>query len=112
MAPAFVCQPMWPCSCATTCCDGLNPSRGTPLCVQALIRPWRLGKVVQQLNASGIRGMTVQEVKGAGVQGGEHALVGGLVRALQIGILIPGTPPPPKIFGKLRTFGTPTSGKS
>ena len=37
---------------------------------QAIIRPWRLGRVVEQLNASGIRGMTVADVKGAGVQGG------------------------------------------
>jgi nitrogen regulatory protein PII len=38
--------------------------------LQAIIRPWRLGRVVEQLNASGIRGMTVADVKGAGVQGG------------------------------------------
>nr|AHW46897.1 PII protein [Chlorella variabilis] len=38
--------------------------------VEALIRPWRLSTVVAKLNASGIRGMTVSDVKGAGVQGG------------------------------------------
>lgn len=42
------------------------------LCLQAIIRPWRLDKVVEQLNASGIRGMTVEDVRGAGVQGGEQ----------------------------------------
>jgi nitrogen regulatory protein PII len=44
--------------------------------LQALIRPWRLARVVEQLNASGIRGMTVSDVKGAGVQGGEQARQG------------------------------------
>lgn len=39
--------------------------------MQAIIRPWRLSKVVLSLNESGIRGMTVTDVKGAGVQGGE-----------------------------------------
>lgn len=38
--------------------------------VEAIIRPWRLNKVVLQLNASGIRAMTVDDVRGAGVQGG------------------------------------------
>ncbi|KAI7838893.1 hypothetical protein COHA_007358 [Chlorella ohadii] len=38
--------------------------------VEALIRPWRLQKVTEQLNAAGIRGMTVSDVKGAGEQGG------------------------------------------
>ncbi|KAL4439703.1 hypothetical protein ABPG75_002704 [Micractinium tetrahymenae] len=52
------------------CCDlsafpGCNFFR-----VEAIIRPWRLNKVVEQLNASGIRGMTVEDVRGAGVQGG------------------------------------------
>lgn len=39
--------------------------------VEAIIRPWRLSKVVHELSAAGIKGMTVCDVKGAGVQGGE-----------------------------------------
>ncbi|KAL4853204.1 Nitrogen regulatory protein P-II [Chlorella vulgaris] len=54
---------------------------GFPACrffrVEALIRPWRLARVVEQLNASGIRGMTVSDVKGAGVQGGRRERYGG-----------------------------------
>lgn len=38
--------------------------------VEAIIRPWRLAKLVSVLNAAGIRGLTVSEVQGAGVQGG------------------------------------------
>lgn len=38
---------------------------------QAVIRPWRLSKVVAELDKAGIRGMTVTECQGAGVQGGE-----------------------------------------
>ncbi|GAB4813918.1 hypothetical protein N2152v2_000964 [Parachlorella kessleri] len=38
--------------------------------VEAIIRPWRVEKVVKRLNANGIRGMTVTDVRGAGVQGG------------------------------------------
>jgi nitrogen regulatory protein PII len=34
------------------------------------VRPWRLDKVAGELRAVGIRGMTVSEVRGAGVQGG------------------------------------------
>lgn len=45
--------------------------------VEAIIRPWRLNKVVEQLNANGIRGMTVSDVKGAGVQGGSKERYGG-----------------------------------
>jgi hypothetical protein len=52
---------------------------------QALIRPWRLQKVVAQLNASGIRGMTVTEARGAGMQGGEQPAVDGQGRALTEG---------------------------
>lgn len=40
--------------------------------VEAIIRPWRLTKVVLQLNEAGIRGMTVSDVRGAGVQGGKR----------------------------------------
>jgi nitrogen regulatory protein PII len=35
-----------------------------------VIRPWRLQKVVHELSSRGIKGMTVSEVRGAGVQGG------------------------------------------
>lgn len=42
---------------------------------QAIIRPWRLQKVVAQLAAHGIRGLTVSSVQGAGVQGGEYTAV-------------------------------------
>jgi len=38
--------------------------------IEAIIRPWRLNKVVSVLNSSGIRGLTVSDVQGAGVQGG------------------------------------------
>lgn len=59
------------------CCDlsafpGCNFFR-----VEAVIRPWRLDKVVGQLYASGIRGMTVQDVRGAGMQGGRKERYGG-----------------------------------
>lgn len=40
--------------------------------VEAIIRPWRLQAVVQALNKSGVRGMTVSDVRGAGVQGGKR----------------------------------------
>ena len=40
--------------------------------VEAIIRPWRLNKVVGELSRGGIKGMTVSEVKGAGVQGGKR----------------------------------------
>ena len=39
---------------------------------QAILRPWRLSKVVSGLNSVGIRGMTVSDVRGAGVQGGKR----------------------------------------
>ena len=38
--------------------------------VEAIIRPWRLQKIVTELSATGIKGMTVSDVRGAGVQGG------------------------------------------
>jgi len=38
--------------------------------VRAMIRPWRLEKVVLSLNAAGIRGLTTYPVKGSGVQSG------------------------------------------
>ena len=44
--------------------------RCAPLCMQAIVRPWRLGKLTSVLSAAGIRGMTVSEVLGAGIQGG------------------------------------------
>ena len=47
-------------------------AQSSPLSPQAIIRPWRMDKVVQSLNAAGIRGMTVTDVRGAGVQGGEY----------------------------------------
>jgi len=40
--------------------------------VEAIVRPWRTSKLVQVLNAAGIRGMTVSDVQGAGVQGGSR----------------------------------------
>jgi nitrogen regulatory protein PII len=39
--------------------------------VEAIIRPWRLNKVVAELSRTGVKGMTVSEVRGAGVQGGK-----------------------------------------
>ncbi|PSC67205.1 Nitrogen regulatory P-II [Micractinium conductrix] len=45
--------------------------------VEAIIRPWRLQKVVAQLAAHGIRGLTVSSVQGAGVQGGRKERYGG-----------------------------------
>lgn len=38
--------------------------------VEAIVRPWRLDTVVHELSAAGILGMTTQDVRGAGVQGG------------------------------------------
>lgn len=46
-----------------------RPASPAPQCI---IRPWRLDKVVAALNANGIRGMTVCDVRGAGVQGGRR----------------------------------------
>lgn len=40
--------------------------------IEAIIRPWRIPKLVDALNAAGIRGMTVSDVLGAGVQGGSR----------------------------------------
>lgn len=40
--------------------------------IEAIIRPWRLEKVVGSLSKSGIKGMTVSSVQGAGVQGGKR----------------------------------------
>jgi nitrogen regulatory protein PII len=40
--------------------------------VEAIIRPWRLSKVVTELNHAGIRGMTASDVRGAGIQGGRR----------------------------------------
>lgn len=45
--------------------------------VEAIIRPWRLGKVVDRLTSNGIKGMTVTDVRGAGVQGGKRERYGG-----------------------------------
>lgn len=44
----------------------------TSLDLQAVIRPWRLQKVVHELSLQGIKGMTVADVRGAGVQGGKR----------------------------------------
>ncbi|GAX85349.1 hypothetical protein CEUSTIGMA_g12766.t1 [Chlamydomonas eustigma] len=38
--------------------------------VDAIVRPWRLPFVVSKLASSGIRGMTTQDVRGVGMQGG------------------------------------------
>lgn len=38
--------------------------------IEAIVRPWRLSKLIQVLNERGIRGMTVSDVRGIGVQGG------------------------------------------
>lgn len=38
--------------------------------MQAIVRPWRLSFVVNSLAREGIRGMTAQNVRGVGVQGG------------------------------------------
>jgi len=48
-----------------------------PFSSQATIRPWRLEKVVQTLSELGIRGMTVSEVRGMGMQGGGGERSGG-----------------------------------
>jgi nitrogen regulatory protein PII len=40
--------------------------------VEAIIRPWRTNKVVRELSAAGIKGLTVSDVSGAGVQGGKR----------------------------------------
>eukprot|EP00887_Chlorella_sp_A99_P004080 scaffold23.g4080.t1 len=45
--------------------------------VEAIIRPWRVDTVVTQLNDNGIRGMTVVQVRGAGIQGGRRERYGG-----------------------------------
>ena len=46
--------------------------RSIPRLRQALIRPWRVEKVTAALSDVGIRGMTISDVRGAGVQGGER----------------------------------------
>lgn len=56
---------------ASNTCHRPVLTRLSHLLGQALIRPWRLQKVTEQLNAAGIRGMTVSDVKGAGEQGGK-----------------------------------------
>mmetsp|Transcript_3741 Transcript_3741/g.6516 ORF Transcript_3741/g.6516 Transcript_3741/m.6516 type:complete len:210 (-) Transcript_3741:453-1082(-) len=45
--------------------------------VEAVIRPWRLPFVVEQLGNNGIRGMTVTSVHGIGIQGGSRERYGG-----------------------------------
>jgi len=45
--------------------------------IEAIVRPWRLQKIVQVLNEKGIRGMTVSDVRGIGVQGGSTERDGG-----------------------------------
>lgn len=45
--------------------------------VTAIIRPWRLSYVVQDLSENGIRGMTITDVKGVGMQGGSRERYGG-----------------------------------
>lgn len=40
--------------------------------VEAIVRPWRLGKVVEELSHGGIRGMTTSMVRGVGSQGGSR----------------------------------------
>ncbi|KAK2076936.1 hypothetical protein QBZ16_005164 [Prototheca wickerhamii] len=45
--------------------------------VEALIRPWRVEKVTAALSEVGIRGMTISDVRGAGVQGGSRERYGG-----------------------------------
>lgn len=40
--------------------------------VEAILRPWRLASIVKDLDAHGVRGMTVVDVRGAGVQRGSQ----------------------------------------
>ena len=40
--------------------------------VEAIVRPWRLETIVKDLDAHGVRGMTVLDVRGAGVQRGSR----------------------------------------
>ncbi|MEW5314351.1 MAG: hypothetical protein WDW38_005859 [Sanguina aurantia] len=40
--------------------------------IDAVIRPWRLPSVVQELSNKGIRGLTTSMVKGVGAQGGSR----------------------------------------
>ncbi|MEW5306977.1 MAG: hypothetical protein WDW36_009402 [Sanguina aurantia] len=40
--------------------------------IDAVIRPWRLPSVVQELSSKGIRGLTTSMVKGVGAQGGSR----------------------------------------
>lgn len=45
--------------------------------VEAIVRPWRAPAVVKALQDAGIRGLTVSQVQGAGVQGGVKERYGG-----------------------------------
>jgi nitrogen regulatory protein PII len=45
--------------------------------VEAIVRPWRVNKIVGELQRNGIRGLTVSEVSGAGMQGGLKERCGG-----------------------------------
>lgn len=38
--------------------------------VEAIVRPWRAPKIAQVLSSRGVKGMTISDVRGAGVQGG------------------------------------------
>ncbi len=53
--------------------------------VEAILRPWRLNAIVKDLDEHGVRGMTVLDVKGAGVQRGsrERCVVEGVTGVTQ-----------------------------
>lgn len=58
------------------CCHATQPSHCANIlclcvCLQAIVRPWRLTYVIQALGDAGIRGMTATPVHGVGMQGGE-----------------------------------------
>ncbi|KAF5833890.1 hypothetical protein DUNSADRAFT_9637 [Dunaliella salina] len=50
--------------------------------IEAIVRPWRLPFVVEQLSAQGVRGMTTAMVKGVGMQGGNRERYAGTEFAL------------------------------
>lgn len=45
--------------------------------VGAVVRPWRASFVVESLSKAGVRGMTITDVKGVGMQGGSRERYGG-----------------------------------
>ncbi len=66
-------------------------------CISAIIRPWRLPSVVSALGESGIRGLTVTDVRGLGAQGGSvvmerdagnEAILGSLVEKTKIEVIL------------------------